>query len=67
LIKLWKRADAAKVSKGRPQSPLVAPQREILQDGASLTSGIPRLRARAEGFPIALRTPSGSLDQAMDS
>ncbi len=29
--------------------------------GYDLSAGVPRLRARAEGFPIALCTPSGSL------
>jgi len=43
-----------------------ARRRETLQDDVSSTWEIPRLRARAEGFPVALCTPSGTPSDEVD-
>jgi len=39
---------------------------ETLQDDVSPTWKISRLRARAEGFPVALCTPSGTPSDEVD-
>ena len=61
------KGSAPKVSKGRPESPLVAPQSEIfLPDSKLVVWSMQSLCLIPEGFPVALWTPSGVFSDEVD-